>query len=245
MITFDEMALKGEKFMAIAAHPDDIDFGCCATLALLSQMGKDVFYLICTNGDKGGNDPSVSSYDLIRTREKEQMAAAKHVGVKEIIFLRIRDGEIENNICLRGKLVENIRRYKPDILFTPDPANRTFRNIYINHRDHRVVGEAVFDAIYPAVGNIHFFPEQILNGLEVHEIVGICFFATHAPDLYVDIGSVIDIKIRALMEHKSQLSHLDELEQWVKKRFKHYGEAAGFPYAEAFRWLSVKEPVDF
>ena len=245
MITFENLAEQGNIFMAIGAHPDDIDFGCNATLALLSKMAKDVYYLICTNGDRGGNDPSLSSYDLIRIREKEQKAAAAHVGVKEIIFLRLKDGELENNKFLRGKLVENIRRYKPDILFTMDPANRTFKNQYINHRDHRVVGEAVFDAIYPAIGNIHYFPEQILSGLEPHEIMGVCFFASNEPDIYVNIESVIDIKIKALLEHKSQLSHLEELEDWIREKFRCHGEDAGFPYAEAFRWLPIKEPTDF
>ena len=239
MITFEEVARQGDTIMAIAAHPDDIDFTCNGTLALLKKMGKEIFYLICTNGERGGNNPSMSSYDLIRTREREQRAAASHIGVSEVIFLHMPDGELENNRFLRALIVENIRRYKPDILFTVDPGNLTFKNPYISHRDHRMVGEAVFDSMYPAIGNIHYFPEQLLKGLDIHEIVGVCFFATHEPNLYVNIELVIDLKIKALLEHKSQFSEPGELEQGVRERFKRFGEEAGFPYAEAFRWLAM------
>ncbi|RMD57490.1 MAG: PIG-L family deacetylase [Nitrospirae bacterium] len=239
MTTYREIFDNIKRVMAIAAHPDDIDFECNATIHLLRKMGKDVTYVICTGGEKGGRSSSLSSYDLIKIREYEQREAALKVGVERVVFLRFKDGEIENNKQLRAKIVEQIRRYKPDVIFAPDPANLTFTNPCISHRDHRIVGEAVFDASYPASGNINYFPEQLLDGLECHEAIGLCFFSTHAPNLYVDISSVIEKKIEALQCHKSQLEHIKELKSIVKERFRRMGQMAGCEYAEAFRWLKI------
>jgi LmbE family N-acetylglucosaminyl deacetylase len=241
MITFHELADKINCAMAIAAHPDDLEFECTGTMALLRKMGKTVVYVVATTGDKGKADLQVSSYELARIREEEQRVAAASVGVHEVVFLRFSDGELENNAPLRARIVENIRRYRPDVLFAMDPAHRTFNNPYIHHRDHRVIGEAVFDSAYPASGNANFFQDQLIAGLKPHEPKGLCFFGTHAPDLYVDVTNVMDDKIRALLCHKSQVSHMKHLETVMKEEFHKHGQKAGCLYAEAFRWVPIEK----
>ena len=138
------------RVLVISAHPDDVDFGCGGTLAKWAQEGAEIFYTICTSGDKGTDDPTIPNHALALQREKEQRAAAQVVGAREAIFLRKTDGELQYSLEFRGELVRVIRQYRPDILFTHDPANRAFDNQYIFHADHRVVGELVFDAAYPA-----------------------------------------------------------------------------------------------
>ncbi|HLC15309.1 MAG TPA: PIG-L deacetylase family protein [Thermodesulfovibrionia bacterium] len=241
MITFQELADKIGCAMAIAAHPDDLEFECAGTMALLRKLGKTVVYVIATTGEKGKSDLQLSSYEISRIREEEQREAAAAVGVHEVVFLRFSDGELENNAPLRARLVENIRRYCPDVIFAMDPAHRAFNNPYIHHRDHRIIGEAVFDAAYPASGNSNFFQEQLIAGLNPHEPKALCFFGTHAPDLYVDITSVMNDKIRALMCHKSQVSHMQHLENVMKEEFNKHGQKAGCLYAEAFRLVSVEK----
>lgn len=243
MITLQELADKINCAMAIGAHPDDLEFECSGTMALLSKMGKSVFYVVATTGDKGKSDLKVSSFELSQIREEEQRAAAAAIGAQGVEFLRFYDGEIENNLVLRAKLVENIRRYRPDVIFVMDPSNRSFDNPYSHHRDHRIIGEAAFDAAYPASGNSNYFQDQLLAGLTTHEAKGMCFFGTQAPNLYVDITGVIDIKIQALLCHKSQVSHVTGLEKILKEKFSKYGQEAGCEYAESFRWMAIEKIV--
>ena len=243
MINLQKLVDKMNCVMAIGAHPDDLEFECSGTMALLSKMGKSVVYVIATTGDKGKADLKVSNFELSRIREEEQKASAAAIGAQGVEFLRFKDGELENNLALRAKLVENIRRYRPDVLFVMDPAHRSFNNPYTHHRDHRIIGEATFDAAYPASGNSNYFQDQLLAGLTTHEAKGMCFFGTHAPDLYVDITDVIDIKIKALLCHKSQVSHVTSLEKILKEKFGRHGQEAGCEYAEAFRWMAIEKIV--
>ncbi len=194
-------------------------------------------YVICTNGDKGSEDPELTAEGLSVIRQREQRAAASIVGVEEVVFLGFADGELQNGPPLRRALVEVIRRFRPDVILCQDPANRTFENAYVSHADHRAAGEAAFDAVYPAAGSRRFFPEMISLGLKPHKVREAFFFGTHAPNLWVDITPVIDIKIRALFCHQSQVGHRDDLERFVRERFRLAGEPVGLEYAEPFRRL--------
>ncbi len=226
-----------QSALVVSAHPDDLDFGCSGTVALWRRTGTRVAYVICTNGDKGTEDPEVTPEDLSLIRQEEQRAAARTVGVDEVLFLGFADGELQNEPALRRALVEVIRRFRPEVILCQDPANSTFENAYVSHADHRAAGEAAFDAVYPAAGSLRFFPEMTSLGLTPHRVREALFFGTHAPNLWVDITPVIDIKIRALLCHKSQVGHRDDLERFIRERFHLAGEPAGFQYAEPFRRL--------
>ena len=102
-----------ERVMVISPHPDDVDFGCSGTIAGWSRMGMNITYVICTSGDKGTDFP-VEPEAIAGIREKEQLAAAEIVGVRKVVFLRLKDGELENNREFRKTLVRALRQYRPD-----------------------------------------------------------------------------------------------------------------------------------
>jgi LmbE family N-acetylglucosaminyl deacetylase len=233
--------LHPERALVISAHPDDLDFGCCGTVALWRQAGTRVAYVICTDGSKGSEDPAVSPQEVARIRQTEQRAAARIVGVEDVSFLGFPDGELENGPALRREIVAAVRRFQPELVLCQDPANRAFENPYVSHRDHREAGEATFDALYPAAGSIRFFPELLTDGLVPHRPAEVLFFGTHAPNHWVDITQVMDLKLRAIFAHASQVGHRSELEAFIRERFHEAGRAAGCQYAEPFRRLPLPQ----
>lgn len=227
------------RVLVIAAHPDDVDFGCAGTLARWAREGAEIFYTICSSGEKGTDDPTIPNHALALTREKEQRSAARVVGVKEVIFLRKPDGEMQYSLEFRGELVRVIRQFRPEILFTHDPANQAFDNQYIFHADHRVVAQLAFDAAYPAALNRNYYPGHLAEGLAPHGISEIYFFATGKPDTWIDISSTLNQKIRALRCHRSQLPDPKGMETFVRTMFAAWGKEKGFKYAERFRRLPI------
>ncbi len=227
------------RALVISAHPDDVDFGCAGTLARWAGEGAEIVYAICTSGEKGSDDPCVTQPELMRIREKEQIAAAEVVGAKEVIFLRKPDGELQASLEFRGELVRIIRQCRPDILLTHDPANRAFDNQYLFHADHRVTGESVFDAAYPAALNRNFFPAQLMEGSHPHAVSTMYFFGTAQPNTWVDIEPTLDLKIKALRCHASQITEPERMEKFVRTWFGAWGQEKGLVYAERFRRLQI------
>ena len=161
-------------------------------------------YVICTNGNKGSNDPNMTSEKLAVIREAEQREASRVIGAKEITFLGYGDGELESTVELIGKIVREIRRFKPDIILCQDPWRTRH-----NHRDHRNAAQSTFDAVYPYARDHLHFPEQLADGLETHKVAEIYTTMTEEPDIVIDIADTIQTKIGALKEHKSQIGDPD------------------------------------
>ncbi len=161
------------------------------------------------------------------------------MGCRKVIFLRLKDGELENNREFRKMLVRVLRQYRPDIVLAMDPANLRFENVYVSHSDHRAGALAAFDAIYPAARNRNFFPELLEEGLSPHAVNRIYFFGTADPNTWIDISETIEIKIEALRAHKSQVEAFEDLSAWVRERFGQYGKEKGVAYAETFRHLVI------
>ncbi|MBP1717724.1 MAG: GlcNAc-PI de-N-acetylase family [Deltaproteobacteria bacterium] len=231
--------MKNRHVLVISAHPDDVDFGCGGTLARWAREGAKITYCICTSGEKGTDDPSMTNLKLARTREKEQRAAAKVIGAEEVIYLRKPDGELQPTLEFRGELVRVIRQCRPHTVFTHDPANRLFDVQYIFHADHRVVGETAFDAVYPAAGNRNFFPGHLAEGLDPHAVSEIYFFASASPDTWIDVEATLPLKIRALRCHRSQIKNPKMMEEMVRTWFRVWGREKGLAYAERFRRLEI------
>ena len=230
---------RSESVLLISPHPDDVDFGCAGTIAKWTRMGTEVAYVICTSGDKGTDDSQMKPERLMAIREAEQWRAAEFVGVGKVTFLRLKDGELENNRVFRELLVRMIRSHRPDVVLSMDPANTRFEKPYVSHSDHRATALAVFDAIYPAARNRNFFPEQLSEGLTPHSVDRIFFFGTDCPNTWIDITETIDAKINALRCHESQLADFKNLETWVRERYAEVGREKGMTYAEAFRYLEI------
>lgn len=226
-----------KTFLVFSAHPDDLDFACSGTVAKLRKEGNKVVYCIISNGEKGTHKLKVSKKEIIRIREKEQKRSAKILGVKKVIFLNEKDGEVENTKALRRKLVRVIREIKPDIVLSSDPAVFAFDNFYRYHRDHRKAAEAVFDSLYPASGSEAFFPDL---KKKPHTIKEAWFFATDQPNFWIDISATIDKKIKALLSHQSQMTDQGKLKNMILSWAQAKGRRKKMRYAETFRKLKLE-----
>lgn len=203
-----------KKFLVILAHPDDPEFFCGGSLARWAGEGHHIDYFLLTCGDKGRNDENkdIHKDDLSKIRDKEQRAAATVLGVKSVIFLDREDGLLIADLELRREMVRIIRQLKPDILITCDPQN-LFASYGLNHPDHRAVGQAVLDAVFPAAGNDLFFPELLEEGFQPHMPSEIWVSLTRQPNVTLDITDTWPLKIKALKEHKSQIGDPHEFEE--------------------------------
>lgn len=229
-----------QRALVIMAHPDDIEFGVAGTVAKWTRAGSAVAYVICTDGSKGTDDPEMTSDKLVPLRQKEQRAAAAHVGVRDVIFLPFVDGELDQYIPqLRRELVRLIRLYKPDVVVCPDPTDRFRANRWVNHPDHRAAGEAACDAVYPMARNRPSFPELLREGLEPHIVDKLYLSPTNEPNVWIDISDTIHLKIAALMEHTSQLGGRDMAER-IRERCRETALDQPMEYAEAFRYMHLR-----
>ncbi|HEX2914518.1 MAG TPA: PIG-L deacetylase family protein [Chloroflexia bacterium] len=222
--------------LAIVAHPDDTEFGCSGTVAKWAKAGCEVTYLLLTSGDKGTEDPAVNPEELGRIREAEQLAAAKILGVKNCVFLRYGDGELEYNLRMRGEIVKQIRRFKPESILTWDPLTRNYRM----HPDHRITGQLALEAAFPAAMMPHSYPEQLREeGLTIHRTKRLLLFGTDSPDYYVDISQAWDLKLESLKAHASQFVPDPKFMERLRKRHSDFAEDFDFEYAEAFKLVEL------
>ncbi len=220
-----------EKAMVIFAHPDDAEVQCAGTVAFWVEEGIKVTYVILTKGDKGTQDPAMTGEELAGLRRKEQERAAGILGVEKVVFLEKEDGELEVTLENRKLLTRIIREYQPEVLVTHDPWMR-----YQLHPDHRACGTLALDAMISARDRLYFH-EQILRGLKPCRVRRVFLFSSDQPDFWVDIGKTLDMKIKALGEHQSQVIQWPKWEEWLLKRAENAGAAQGIKYAEPFKRL--------
>lgn len=227
---------KPADVMVVTPHPDDAEFGVAGTAVRWIREGKDVIYVVCTNGDKGTSDINMKPAELARIREQEQLAAAKLLGVREVIFLRYPDQALEDTPEFRKEIVRLIRRYQPETVVTADPYRR-----YIWHRDHRITGRVVLDAIFPYARDIHAYPDLLEQGLQPHRVKEVLLWGSEEPNYCSDITDTFDIKVAALRCHKSQIgdSSSPELEERMRQRCKMMAEGEDFELGEAFYRIEI------
>jgi LmbE family N-acetylglucosaminyl deacetylase len=226
--------------MVIMAHPDDPEFFTGGTIALWSQAGAEITYLILTNGNKGSDDPGMTPERLSHMREHEQRSAAGILGVKMIAFLNEPDGELQPTLDLRRRVVREIRRHRPHAVICPDPSTYYFGNVYVNHPDHRAAGQVALEAIFPAARNRMYHPELLKEGLEPHTVREIFLAGTTQPDRWVDITDVMELKIQAILAHASQLADPEGVIQRVRERAGAVDEYGREVYREGFRHLTLR-----
>jgi LmbE family N-acetylglucosaminyl deacetylase len=235
----DAELLQPKRVLFIVAHPDDPDFGAGGTTARWAQGGSEVRYVIVTDGSKGSNDPELFGERLVQIRQAEQRAAARIIGVSEVMFLGYPDGQVFNTPELRGDLVRQIRLYRPDVVITHDPTVRFFDNHWINHPDHRAVGDTALDAIFPLARDRLSFPEHELDGLTPHRVLNILLIGTDEPNEWVDISETLELKIAALWEHRSQISDCEALAERIRQRARDHANGTAYLYAERFRRITL------
>ena len=229
-----------QKILVILAHPDDPEFFCGATLARWARAGHEIHYFLLTCGDKGGG-PDVTPAQLCKKRHLEQQAAAQVIGVKSVRFLDLEDGYLVPSLDLRREVVRAIRQEKPDILVTSDPTHLYAGDWYINHPDHRYAGQVVLDAVFPAAGNGHFFPELLKDEhLEPHSPREVWVSLTGNPNVEMDVTDTWEIKIRALKKHKSQIGDPKEFEKRMRARKSEKSTEENAYYEEKFRVIKFR-----
>lgn len=222
-----------KRVLVVFAHPDDAEFGCAGTVAALADRGAEVVYCLLTSGNKGTHDAKTSSARLARTREREQRAAARVLGVRDCVFLRHDDGELEVTMELRAQVCRVIRERKPDLLFCPDPW-RTYQM----HPDHRVAGWAGLDGLIAARDHL-FFPEQLRARLEHHRVSRVLLFGTTEPTLWFDVAATLERKLAALRCHESQMTDPKALASRMREWARSQGRPYGLGAAEAFRYIEL------
>ncbi len=227
-----------QRAMVIVAHPDDPEFFCGGTVALWCGAGTEVSYLILTNGNKGSDDPTMTPEKLATIRRREQQAAANLLGVKRVIYLDEPDGELFPTLDLRKRVVTEIRRYQPETVITMDPTRYFYGNSYINHADHRAAGEVAIDAIFPAARNLMYHPELLAEGLKPHPVKEV-YLAGGEPATWIDISETIEIKIKAILCHATQIKEPEALAERVHSRHLAIDQYGREVFNEQFRIMVI------
>lgn len=228
--------------MVVVAHPDDAEFMVAGTAAKWANMGCEVTYVVITKGDKGSDDPEMTSTRLTAIREAEQREAGAILGVKNFEFMGYPDGYLMHTLDLRRDITRLIRKYRPEVLATFDPTTRIFGDTYVNHPDHRAAGDATVDAVFPSARDRLTFPELLMDGLEPWKAPQLWLGLSLEPNICVDITSTVETKRAALAAHPSQFG--EEVQEFVIQMAR--GNAAGqdFEYAESFRRIFLDVPVE-
>jgi LmbE family N-acetylglucosaminyl deacetylase len=229
--------------MSIHAHPDDQEFTVAGTLAKWARAGSQVVTVCITSGGAGSNastPPDMTRETLVPLREEEQRRACAVLGIREVVFLGYQDGILEPSLALRRDLTRLIRRYRPDALVCGDPTVRFYGNRYLNHPDHRAAADVALDAAFPSAETRFIFPELLAEGLAPHKVNRLFLHGSDHPNIFVDIAGVLELKLVALKEHRSQIGDWDPtamITGWARQE----GARRGLAAAEAFRLLRLDQ----
>ena len=227
--------------LVITPHPDDAEIGCGGTVSKWISEGTKTFYVLCTNGDKGSDDPEMTSERLAKIRYDEQEEAAKQIGISEVVHLGYPDGGLDDNSEFLGKLVYAIRKFQPDVILSTDPLRRKS----YSHRDHRICGQVSLDAAFPFARDRLHYPEHLTeHSLQTHKVADMLFWGAEDPDTYIDITDSIDQKIVSLAKHASQVG--SDIGKYVKDsaiRTASNWESkdSSVIYAERFRRIQIRK----
>ncbi|MFN8104366.1 MAG: PIG-L deacetylase family protein [Acidimicrobiia bacterium] len=226
------------SLLAVAAHPDDLDFGCAATLARFVDAGARVVELVATRGDSGSSDPSMTRERLREIRTAEAEAAAAVLGA-ELVMLDHPDGEVVNDVDLRREVSREMRRTRPDVMVVLDPSP-VIGDGFINHPDHRAVAQAALDSVLTGASTRLIFPELAEEGLEPHKPSVILLIRPRVSpgNFAVDVTATIERKVEALRAHVSQVGERD-VATMVRDWARAVGKDHDMEFAESFHRIDV------
>lgn len=230
-----------KRVLVINAHPDDSDFGASGTIAQWVKQGIEVSYVLCTNGDQGGEESGFTKEEMPAVRQREQRAACAALGISDVTFLNYVDGHLEPTIALRKDIVRQIRRVKPDRMICQSPE-RNWDRIGASHPDHLAAGEATIQAVYPDARNPFAFTDLKEAGFEPWRVKEIWVMGHAQPDHWVDITETFALKVKVLQAHASQTAHNKELENMLREWGMRNAGLGGFAdgvIAEAFRIVNT------
>lgn len=232
------------KALVFTPHPDDAELECGGTMAKWTDAGTEVVLCVVTNGAAGSNDPAVTRHWLIETRQDEQRAAAAILGIGQVVFLGYEDGFVEDSHELRRDMIREIRRHRPDVVVGPDPAMFYAGQMYVNHPDHRRVGEAFLAAVNPGATTVPLYRRDLYDrGFLPHQVKACLLGFSMQADYAVDIAGTIDRKLASLRAHASQMAGFAGLEGFVRGIAGMMAEQAGggLTAAESFKAIFFDE----
>jgi LmbE family N-acetylglucosaminyl deacetylase len=235
----DDQLPTPRRVLVVAAHPDDIEFGAAGTIARWVGEGASVRYLVATRGDKGSDAPHADVAALVELREREQRAAAAEIGVDGVDFLDEPDGQVQASLELRERITRAVRAWQPEVVMTHDPTVLFVNNEWVNHPDHRAVGQSTVDAVFPTARDPLNFPEHLAAGLEAWKVGELYLWSTNEANQIVDIGETLERKVAALGHHASQFRAFDDIARWVRRRSEELGDRTGYRAAEGFRRVTL------
>jgi LmbE family N-acetylglucosaminyl deacetylase len=230
-----DLQKKTTPVLVVSPHPDDAESGAGGIIAQWARQGRKIILVVCTNGDKGTSDRSITPESLAEIREDEQRKAAKVTGVSEVMFLRYPDQSLEDTAEFREKLVRQIRTYRPETVVTVDPSR-----LFIRHRDHYMTGRVTLDAVFPYARDHLAYPEHLEEGLEPHGVREVYLWGAQEPDTFLDVTDTFETKLEALKRHQSQVGQGWELREIrARTRYENVGKKIGVQFAEAFKRVEV------
>jgi LmbE family N-acetylglucosaminyl deacetylase len=195
------------NILAIFAHPDDLSFFSAGTLARWAEEGHNIYALCCTSGEVGTLNPNLTKKQVADMREKELRESNQILGFKENIILDYPDAGFINGPELRERLVFYVRKLKADRVVTFDPWVK-----YEVHPDHVIVGRMAAEA-----GAFSAFPllysEQLKEGIKPYACSEVWFmgFLGHKPNVFIDITSTLEKKVKAALRFEATLTLLADL----------------------------------
>ena len=223
--------------LAVYAHPDDADVACGGSLARWAKAGAAVHLVVCTDGGKGTTDPVVVPAELAAARSGELQESSALIGLASVENLGFPDGELADTDDFRRTLVAKVRALRPELVCGHDPSAMFFGQNYFNHRDHRILGGALLDAVAPAAALPHYFPDAG----PAHQVATVLLSGTLEPDEWVDVSGTIETKAAAVECHRTQFAGQ---EGWageaVRRRAAEEGRRVGVAHAEGFRRLDLR-----
>jgi LmbE family N-acetylglucosaminyl deacetylase len=227
------------RLLAIAAHPDDLEYGTSCAVACWTAAGRDVAYVLATRGEAG-----IDAWPPDRVgpiREAEERESARLVGVTSVTFLGHADGMVEYGLPLRRDLAREIRRFRPEALAI-GAFDLTWPGGTLNQADHRAVGVAACDAARDA-GNRWIFPDLVAEGFEPWGGVRYVFVNGGAdPTHGLDIAAGLDAGIASLVAQRlyfEQLGRSFDPDRFLREQATSAGRRFGCESAALFRVLRL------
>ncbi len=233
--------------LVVAAHPDDIETTAAGTLAKWAsnrEQPTEIYYILVTNGDKGTSNRSLTSEELGRIRKREQIRAGEVIGVKDIFFFNVPDGDVVNSDELRRNITYYVRLLRPEVVMTWDPTWHLDLFQYgLEHRDHRSTGQATFDSLWPNSNDFLYYPDMDLEPYRPKTVLLFRFwhdFEFNAPQSQVYVPLTEDdmqVKLNAIYQHDCQFPNEQAKEsekQFLMKMAQRFGKVVGTKYAELF-----------
>ena len=231
--------------LAFGAYPDDVELGCSGTIAKEISLGKKVGIVDLTRGELG-------TRGSVEIRNSESAKASAILGVIARENLDMRDGFFLNDEAHQLKIIEMIRKYKPEVVLCNAIQDR--------HIDHGKGSKLVSDACFLS-GLIQIKTE--LNGVQQEAwrpkiVYHYIQWQNIEPDFVVDISDFMDKKMASVLAYASQFYNPNSNEpvspitsknflDSVKYRAQDLGRLVNVTYAEGFtteRYLAVNSLSD-